>query len=72
MALNKTTLATAIELAYKKQSDKKVDPEKARKEIANDIANAIDLYVKSATVSTIVATTGTAVAQTGTGTGTLS
>jgi hypothetical protein len=39
---------------------------------ANEMASAIDTYIKTATVSVNVATTGTAAAQTGTGTGTLS
>lgn len=69
MPLDKTTLTTSIEVAFNKQSDKDVSPAEARKEIAKDLASAFEVFVKSGTVNTTVATTGTASAQTGTGTG---
>lgn len=71
MALNKTTLKTAIENGVKAidLSNPSTDVPAA---IAQVIADAIDAYVKTATVTVSVSTTGTATAQTGGGTGSLS
>ncbi|MBK8933873.1 MAG: hypothetical protein IPM76_16480 [Chloroflexi bacterium] len=74
MSLDKETLTKKIEDALK------LDPKKPRRsaqEVANDLANAIEEFVKSGdivnvstSVTVTVQTTGTATAQTGTGTGT--
>ena len=82
MALNKAGLEAALKNALDAQSDKEVDPKEARANMAKDMDNAIDIYIKTATVSVVagipVTTAGTAAAQTGattgtgTGTGTIS
>lgn len=73
MALDKTTLTTAILTAFKDQKDKTGDTDEALADLADKLSAAIDTYVKTATVTTTV--TGSSVtggAVTGTGTGTLS
>lgn len=65
MAMNRQILVNALEAAF---SDKSVTPKKA----AENIANAIDAYIRSATVNTVVTGTVVGGAVTGTGTGTLS
>jgi len=87
MALETSALATKIKEAFDRQSDKGIsddkknkDMEKARKEIADEIAEAIETFVKSGTVTVdtgiAVSTTGSAAAQSGfttsTGTGSIS
>lgn len=71
MALVKATLKTAIETAVK-GIDLTNPATDVPAKMAEILADAIDAYIKTATVSVTVATTGTAAAQTGTGTGTLS
>lgn len=67
MALVKTTLETAIEKALNASADKEVDPAEARKQIAKDLATAIDAYIKSATVvSSGLGNSGTPVISTST------
>lgn len=66
MAMNRQNLVSALEAAF---SDKLVTPKRA----AENIANAIDAYIRSATVNTVV--TGVVVGGTtveGTGKGSLS
>lgn len=73
MALDKATLQAGIKAAFDKQKNETSDRDACLAKIAEDIANAIDTYVKSGTVATTV--TGTIVsggAVTGTGTGTIS
>lgn len=72
MALVQTTLATQLEAAMRKAQ---TDSSPASLTVmAKDMAAAIDLFVKSATVTTPIATTvtttGSAVAQAGAGVGT--
>ena len=70
MALNKTALATGIKsLQDNLYSDTTRTPEEARTQYAHDLADLIDIFVKSGTVNVTVTTTGTAAAHTGTGTG---
>lgn len=70
MALNKTALANGIKsLQDNLYSDTNRTPDQARTKYANDLAELIDVFVKSGTVSVTVTTTGTASAHTGTGTG---
>jgi len=47
------------------------DPISAINDFADGLTNHIDTFVKSGTVNTTVATTGTAAAQTGTGVGSI-
>lgn len=54
------------------ETDNKTKSENARNAIAEALANAIDKFVKSGTVTTTVTTTGSASAQAGTGTGSIS
>ena len=70
MALVKETLKTAILLAFMSQMTKTDNPESALDDLSDKLATAIDAYIKSGTVGTVV--TGTSVsggAVTGTGTG---
>ena len=62
MALDKTTLAASIKSAFSAAIG--VDDDGAA--VSNAIANAIDIFVKSGTVSTVVSTPDTV---NGTGTG---
>lgn len=80
MALNKAILKASIKQAFADQKTKTSNPDAAIDDLCDKIANAIDIYVKGATVTIVsgiaVATTGSAVAQTGAtttaGTGSLS
>ena len=72
MPLNKPSLINDIIDVLKKVEKEEKSKEKARMEFAKGIANAVEKYVKSGTVTTNVVTAGSAVAQTGTGTGTIS
>lgn len=76
MALVKETLKTGIVAAFMAQSEKKKNPEAALNDLADKLATAIDAYVKSGTVSTVVtgacATPAGAGTITGTGTGSVS
>ena len=72
MALNKQALKAAIQDAFDSESDKQVDPLEARERIAEKLANAIESFVKSGTVSTQVTGTCPAGAVTGSGSGNIS
>ncbi len=83
MALNKATLAQQLKTIFDGVSPEaggESDPDKLRLKVANEMADAIDAFIKTGTVTVAkdipVSTTGTAAAQTGktttTGTGTIS
>ena len=79
MALNKATLATQLKTIFDGVSPEATgitDPAALREKMANDMADAIDAFVRTGTVAAgiAVSTTGTAAAQTGstTGIGTIS
>jgi len=70
MALNKIDLAAGIKaLEDELYNNSTVTPEQARTNYANGMANLMDAFVKSGTVSVTVTTTGTTTSHTGTGTG---
>ena len=71
MPLNKPLLINEIVNVLKKIEKEERSKEKARLDLAKGLANAIEKYVRSGTVTTTVVTAGSAVAQTGTGTGTI-
>ena len=82
MALNKTALAQQLKAIFDGVSPEATgiaDPDALRQKMANEMANAIDTFVKTGTVAVAtgiaVSTTGTAAAQTGAttamGTGTI-
>lgn len=74
MALVKQVLEQAILAAFEKQAAKSGesdDPAQSRKEIAADIATAVDSYIKTATVTTVVVGTSPSGPVSGTGTGNL-
>lgn len=82
MALAKTQLAAAFKAIFDSVSPEatgETDPDKLRKKVADEMAEAIDVFVKTGTVSVAsgiaVATSGSATAQTGAttakGTGTI-
>lgn len=68
MALNKDLLKQALSSAFKKQRDIKSDPESAADQLAEDIAKAVDDFVKSGTVSVATTVTGTCATPAGAGT----
>lgn len=73
MALVKEVLKSAIEAAFNKQAAKTAegdDPAVSVNEIADDLATAIDAYIKSATVTSVVTGTSPAGPVTGTATST--
>ncbi len=83
MALDKTVLAAQFKSIFdgvSPEASGETDPDKLRQKVANEMADAIDAFVKSAKVTVasgiLVSTTGTAAAQTGqttsTGNGTIS
>jgi diacylglycerol kinase len=82
MGLQLSLLETAILEALNNSSQIEVDvnngddnanqSKSAREKTAKDLAAAINIFVKSGLVTTIVTTTGSASAQTGTGTGYIS
>lgn len=75
MALVKSVLETAILAAFEKQAAKQQegdDPAASRQEIAADLATAIDAYIKTGTVNTVVTGTSPSGPVTGTGVGTIS
>lgn len=69
MPLIKPTLEMQIYAAFKKMSTSGKDLDDAQKQLAKDLATAIDTYIKSATVivppGQAVATAGSPAAQTG-------
>lgn len=66
MALDKTGLISALTSAFQNAED---NPGAGNSALATEVSNAIDTYVKTATVSTVVSTPDTI---NGTGTGGLS
>jgi hypothetical protein len=82
MALDKNGLITALIQVFTNQyeGDLSTEQQQGVQDLSNEIADAVDIYVKTGTVTVAagipVATTGTAAAQTGTttatGTGTIS
>lgn len=66
MALNKTELKTTIKILLTQMLEKE---ENSIDEFATRLSDAIDVFVKSGSVTVSVSTTGTATAQTGTGIG---
>lgn len=72
MPLVKSTLEAGILVLLTDLSTNDSDPAQARQDYASQLATLIDSYVKTATVNSIVTTTGTAAAQTGTAVGSLS
>lgn len=74
MALLKETLKAQILAAFQKQAAKKKetdDPAKSAEELADDLASAIDAYIKTATVNTTVTGASPSGPVTGTGVGSL-
>jgi len=69
MALVKATLEAAIFKAFKDQQDKTDNPDGSLKNIAKQLATAIDNHIKSGTVTVAagipVSTAGSPTAQTG-------
>jgi len=70
MALNKAALVTQLKAIFDGVSPEATgitDPAALRQKMANDMADAIDAFVKTGTVAAgiAVSTTGTAAAQTG-------
>ena len=83
MALNKATLAQQLKAIFEGVSPEaggETDPGKLRLKVANEMADAIETFIKSGTVTVAsgitLASTGTATTHTGsttgTGTGTIS
>jgi len=70
MALDKGGLVTALKTAFDQVGEE--DSAAAKLAIANNLANAIDAFVKTGVVNTIVETTGSASAQAGEGEGSIS
>ena len=68
MPLNKPLLVTEIVTVLKKAEQNTSNKNKAQLDLAKGLANAIEKYVRSGTVTTTVITTGGA----GTGTGIIS
>jgi hypothetical protein len=66
MALDKTLLKEQLNRLYDDQANREEDPAKARADFVDGLADAIEAYVKSGTVTGTVSTMGTATAQTGT------
>ncbi|MFV0378349.1 MAG: hypothetical protein ACK5JD_13730 [Mangrovibacterium sp.] len=72
MALDKTALAAQFKSIFdgvSPEANGETDPDTLRQKVANELADAIDAFVKSAKVTVAagipVSTTGTAAAQTG-------
>lgn len=51
MPLVKATLAQQIKAAFDAQSNTEVNPATAREQMASDIADAVDAYIKAGTVT---------------------
>jgi hypothetical protein len=73
MALNKSTLETAIKAAFQTEQTEEGDANTSLDNIASKLATAIDAFVRTATVTVAagipVSTAGSAAAQTGATTG---
>jgi len=69
MALDSTTLASALLTAYQKAQKDQASGKDSTKTLTDDIASAIETFIKTATVTTpsgvAVSTAGSAAAQTG-------
>lgn len=65
MALDKTGLKNAILAIFEDMATRTDDPELAREDFATQLSNAIDVYVKTGSVT--IVTTGSSTTQTGTG-----
>lgn len=65
MALDKTGLKNAILTIFNDMATRVDHPETAREDFAAALSNAIDVYVKTGTVT--IVTTGSSTTQTGTG-----
>jgi hypothetical protein len=66
MALDKPALKKSLNDLYDDQAKREKDPAKARADFVDGLADAIEAYVKSGSLSGNVSTTGTAAAQQGT------
>jgi hypothetical protein len=71
MALNDNAFKAAI-IAIQDEMKDAVDYDQSKEIYAEKLVLAVKQYIMSGTVTTTVATTGSATAQTGTGTGTIS
>lgn len=74
MPLVKSVLEAAILAAFEKQAAKQSEgdaPAQSLKEIAADLATAIDAYIKTGTVNTVVTGTSPSGPVTGTGVGSI-
>ncbi len=69
MSLNKAALKDAIVALLTAEQDEEESATDSINRIAQGMADAMDAFVKSGTVSVNVSTTGTATSHTGTGTG---
>ena len=69
MSLNKAALKDAIVALLTAEQDEEESATDSINRIAQSMADAMDAFVKSGTVSVNVSTTGTATSHTGTGTG---
>lgn len=69
MSLNKTKLIQDLIAVFTREQDEEESSNDSLQRLANGIATAVDVFVKSGQVNVTVATTGSATAQTGTGTG---
>lgn len=68
----KTVLISDLLEIFTSESKATEKPEESRQRMAENLAAAIDKFVRSGEVNVNVKTTGTATAQTGTGTGKIS
>lgn len=66
MPLNKIALKERLNQLYDDQASRTADPAQARSDFVDGLADAVEAYVKSGTVTGTVSTTGTAAAQSGT------
>ena len=65
MALNKQLLKQRLNVLYDDQAVRETDPAQARADFVDGLADAIEAYVLSGTVTGTVTTTGTAATQAG-------
>lgn len=65
MALNKNLLKQSLNALYDNQATRKTNPAKARADFVDGLADALEAYVLSGTVTGTVTTTGTAATQAG-------
>ena len=69
MALDKTSLTASIRQAFNDQRSNTDDPDGALDDLSSKIADAVDIFVKSGSVSTTVTTVVTCPTGAGSGTG---